>query len=107
MILSGALRFLVILGVLAGGTAATAVVVALITGNALDRSISIGLYAVGSFCTLSGFALTTRGALRPDARTNAMDAQTGAARGTSGLLIVVGLIVVVFGLVIDPRARVI
>ena len=103
MTFAAARRLLAILGAVAGPTALIAVVIALATGGALDRAVSVGFYSVGSFCTILGFALTTHGALRPGLKDVVDYKDAGTASGVSGLLIAVGLIIVVAGLVIDPH----
>jgi hypothetical protein len=107
VILAGARRFLLIIGVLTGGTAAGAAAIGLVSGNGLNRTISLGFYAIGSFCTIVGFALTMRGALRPGTPTEDGSDDVAALRGTSALLISAGLILVVLGVVVDSRVRVI
>ncbi len=107
MIVAGLRRFLIILGALVGGTTAIGALVGLASGHSLNRAISLGLYGVGSFCTIIGFAMTMRGALRPHDRDgHAVVEDTGSARSASGLLITAGLVVIVVGMAVDNRVRV-
>jgi len=107
MILAGARRFLIVVSVLLGGTIAGAAVIGLVSGNSLNRSISLGLYGVGSFATIIGFGMTMRGALRPgDHHGRPIADDPGSARAASGLLISVGIVIMLVGMAIDSRVRV-
>jgi hypothetical protein len=105
VILAGARRLAVVVAVLVGGTAAVASLVGLATGTSLDRAISLGMYLVGSFCAICGFALTIRGALRPGAEHDEFGYE-GTSRNAAALLVSLGLLIVVIGLIIDSRVRV-
>jgi len=107
LILAGVRRFVIILAALVGGTTVAAALIALATGNSLNRAISLGFYAVGSFCTIVGFAMTMRGALRPGQRDAApLEDDSGTSRAASGLFITSGLVIMILGMVIDDRVRV-
>jgi hypothetical protein len=106
VILAGARRFLIIVAVLMGGTIAGAAIIGLVSGNSLNRSISLGLYGVGSFATIIGFAMTMRGALRPGHQDDRVVEDEGSARAASGLLISAGIVIMLVGMAIDSRVRV-
>ncbi len=108
MILAGVRRLLIVLGALVGGTTVVAALLGVATGSSLNRSISLGLYAVGSFCTIIGFAMTMRGALRPRERGGQPVVEdAGSARAASGLLITAGIVIMLVGMAVDSRVRVV
>ena len=107
MIVSGARRLLILLGVLVGGTGAISALLGLLTGHGLGRSVSLGFYAVGALSTVIGFAFGTRGAFGGTRRAASKSDEVRATLGTSGLFIAIGLIMLTLGIVADPRARLI
>lgn len=113
LILAAARRFVTVLAVVGCGTAVVSALVALVTSTSLDRAISLGMYGVGSFCVIGGFAIGTRGPLRrpvrgeqraPRGHVASVDDLRGA-RNASGLLITVGLLLLVIGVVVDSRFK--
>jgi hypothetical protein len=110
VIFAAARRFLGLVGALSVATAAIAALVAVLTENSLVRSVSIGFYAVGSFLTVTGFAVGTRPAFRPGRMPpggNHAAVEERASRATASLLIVLGLLLLVLGVAVDARVRLI
>src|SRR5207302_3657848 len=50
-----------LLGLVGGGTALLSLVLGVLLGDSPQRSVSVGLYLVGSFFMLAGFAFGNRG----------------------------------------------
>src|SRR5919109_4454575 len=57
-------RLLVLIVVIAGLTAVFALVLGLLAGASVSRSLSIGFYVVGSFWLVAGFFIGNRGPVR-------------------------------------------
>jgi hypothetical protein len=98
------------LALLTGAVAAVAAV-ALLAGSSPERSVAIGLYALGAFLAIIGFALGSRNMFRPgdhpstDAGGDAF--RIWETREAAVVLIVIGLVLVVLGTAVDPNARLI
>ena len=115
MLVAAARRFLLLLG----GTAALTVAVSLglgaLAGASAARSISLGLYLVGSVVLIGGFFVGNRGPLRLRIDEHALPfwGTRGVRRATadereeavnlSALLIVIGFLLIAFGVVTDSR----
>jgi hypothetical protein len=119
-VLLPALRRLVllILGV-GGGTVIISILLGLLLGASLPRSIALGYYLVGSFLLLAGFFFGNRGPVRPHGdeagggmfifrpggrrvRWATSDEQ-GEAINYSALYVVLGLVLIVLGLAADNQ----
>jgi hypothetical protein len=112
---AAARRFLVLFVVLLTGTAVVSLVLGTIAGASADRSISLGLYLVGSFLLIGGFFIGNRGPLRSIGdqgllsfwgRKGIRTASTEERReetGASAIYIVIGLFLIAFGVAIDSR----
>jgi hypothetical protein len=108
------------LATLVVGVAAVTVVVSLAiglpAGASVSRSISVGLYLVGSFCLVSGFFVGNRGPVRlkndigvslfgsrfvrwatPEEREETIN--------TSAIYVTLGFILIVLGVIADTRNR--
>jgi len=100
------LPFVLIIGAVAGVSA-----VAALTGTSFDRAVALGLYAVGSFMTIVGFALGSRNLFRPThhLRSEERDALSHISdtNAASALLIVIGLVLLLAGTAVDPHKRLI
>ena len=115
---AAARRFAVVLGAIAAGTALISYLLGLAAGSTVNRSISVGFYVVGSFLLVAGFFIGNRGPARlkddehaglfgprrlrwasPEERTSALN--------ESALLIGIGFVLLVVGLLVDDRARLI
>jgi hypothetical protein len=57
-------RFLLVLLVVAGGTAIVSLALGLLLGAGVSRSVSLGFYGVGSFVLIMGFFVGNRGPAR-------------------------------------------
>ena len=113
---AAARRFSLLLTGIACVTATASLVLGLASGVALDRAVSLGLYLVGSFLLVAGFFMGNRGPVRltddadggpfsprkvrwaaPDERESAIN--------ESAILIIVGLALIVIGVLVDGRLR--
>lgn len=74
-------RFALLLAGVAAGTALVSLLIGLALGSAIDRSVSVGLYLVGSFLLVAGFFAGNRG----PARLRGREDETGAVAGMFGI----------------------
>lgn len=94
------------LALLTGGVVAVAAV-ALLAGSAPERAVAIGLYALGAFLAVIGFALGSRNMFRPGDHSSADADRLWETREVTVVLIVIGLVLVILGTAVDPNARLI
>jgi hypothetical protein len=91
------------------GSVAAVAAVALLAGSAPERALAIGLYALGAFLAVSGFALGSRNVFRaadPSSdRVGADAARLWETREAAVVFIVIGLVLLVLGTAVDPNAR--
>ena len=110
MIRSAARRSVLLLVLLAGAVAGVSAI-ALLAGASPQRAASLGLYAVGSFTAVVGFALGTRSSFRSadrhDPHRNGALSDARETTEASALLIVIGLVLLASGIAVDPRVRLI
>ena len=66
MLLGGVRRLLILTASIGGATLAFSLVLALLAGASVRRSIAVGFYLVGSVLLLTGFFVGNRGVLRAD-----------------------------------------
>ena len=108
MIRSAARRVFLLLLLLACAVTGVAAI-GVLAGAAPQRALSLGLYAVGSFVAVIGFALGTRRSLRgPDSPTSGVTGGVSDLWETTeaaALLIVLGLALLAAGVAIDSRVR--
>ncbi len=82
MLRAAARRFLMLLALSAGLTAAVSLAVGLALGSDLDRAVSVGFYILGSFLLVAGFFVGNRG---PARLKSGGDAEMGGAGGLFGI----------------------
>jgi hypothetical protein len=93
----------------------TAGVLALAVGSSFGRAISLGFYIFGSIMLIGGFFVGNRGPLRPRGEgifllrprsvRRATPSEREEALNMSAVLVVLGLVLIVVGVVFDPRQR--
>ena len=108
MIAAAARRFAVILLTVGIGAGAIGSLLGVVTGTSARRGAALGLYAVGAFCTVMGAGLVVRNSLqlrRPGGITTESTEPPVVDRELAGTLIALGLLLVVVGIAIDPRAE--
>ena len=110
MIRSGARRVLTLVALLALGSAAIAAALGLATGSGVARPIGVAYYAIGSVTALIGFALGSRGLFRAPPRRDLPPEPRSAdevreSYAVSALLMLVGVLLIVLGIAVDPNAR--
>ena len=81
--------------------------VALLAGSAPERAVAIGLYALGAFLAVIGFALGSRNMFRPGDHSSADADRLWETKEATVVLIVIGLVLVILGTAVDPNARLI
>ena len=111
---AAARRFAIVLCALAGGTAALALLLGLAFGSSMSRSLSVGWYIIGSVLLISGFFVGNRGPSRPEGegwsafslrrwvRWATPDEQRESL-SLSGVLVVLGFLLIALGVLADTR----
>src|SRR5436853_6814673 len=107
-------RLAILFGVLAGGSALIAVLIALAAGASYNRALSLGWYAVGSVLLISGFFVGNRGPARPQGEGWALFSMRRWVRwatpdeqreslSLSAVLVVLGFTLIALGVLADTR----
>mgnify|MGYP000285871889 FL=1 len=111
-------RLLLLLGGTVGAVAAGSVLVGLLFGASLWRSLSVGFYVVGSFLLVAGFFMGNRGPTRPRGEPGdeglwglgrrkgvrlATPDERRDALATTAIFVTVGLTLILVGVVADSR----
>ena len=108
VIAAAARRFAVLLLLVGAGSAGLGALIAFATDTSARRGTALGLYAVGAFCALIGAGLALRNSLQrggPGGFTVEAREAPAVDRELAGILIALGLLLLVFGIAIDPRAQ--
>jgi hypothetical protein len=114
---AAARRFLFLLVVVAAGTAFVSLVIGLLLGAGVSRSVSLGFYGMGSFLLISGFFVGNRGPARVKGDpgfsvfgifTNrrirwASGSEQAESLNLSFVFIALGVFLIVLGVVTDTR----
>ena len=111
---AAARRFALLTASLVFGTAVLALLLGLLLGSSVSRSLSLGWYLVGSILLLSGFFVGNRGPARPQGegwstfslkrwvRWADPDEQRESL-SLSALLVLLGVLLIVLGVIADTR----
>jgi hypothetical protein len=104
------------LAVAAGVTAVAAAALGALAGSSLARSVSLGLYLVGSFLVVAGFVLGNRGPVRAKddhgaaflgmfaVRRRWADPEEHATSiNDSALFVALGFVLILLGVAVDSR----
>jgi hypothetical protein len=117
MLKAAARRFLILLVLVAGGTAAISLVLGLAAGSSASRALSLGFYLVGSFLLLSGFFVGNRGPARLKSDSDAVPflgsrmlrwataTEQEETIHMSAIFVVLGVTLIILGVVADSRYR--
>jgi hypothetical protein len=118
VLVQAARRLALIFAAVLGSTVVASVLLGLVAGKSLGRSVAIGLYVAGAVALLGCFVMGARGPLRGTGasgentpllgarkvRRATSDERTEATR-TALLLFALGVVLVVIGSVIDPAHK--
>jgi hypothetical protein len=117
MLVAAARRFVTLLAVIVGVTAACSLLLGLLLGAEPARSVAVGLYLAGCALLLGGFFVGNRGPFRVaneegmvglrvprGVRVASGDEQVDAFNMT-GLLVVAGVLLLALGAAVDSNAR--
>ena len=115
---AAARRFAILLGALVGGTAAIALLLGLLFGSAVSRSLSVGWYIVGSVLLISGFFVGNRGPARPEGEgwstfslrrwvRWASPEEQRESISLSAVLVVLGFLLIALGVLADTRYKIV
>ena len=108
MIVAAARRFALLLLAVGVGVGAIGSLLGLVSGTSASRGAAIGLYAVGALCTMSAPASSSGTRSSSGVRAEPPSESTEPPvvdRELAGVLIALGLLLVVAGIAIDPRAE--
>lgn len=108
MIGAAARRFAVLLLTVGTGSLALGSLIGLASGASPRRGAAVSLYAVGALCTIVGAGIALRNSLQrggPGASTVERTETPTVDRELAGVLIVLGILLLVVGIAIDTRAR--
>jgi uncharacterized membrane protein HdeD (DUF308 family) len=111
---AAARRFVIVLCSLAGGTAVLSLLLGLAFGSSVSRSLSVGYYSVGSVLLISGFFVGNRGPSRPEGEgwgvfsvrrwvRWATPEEQRETLSLSAVLVVLGFLLIAFGVLADTR----
>jgi hypothetical protein len=104
---AAARRFAVLFLTVGTGSLAVGSLIAWASGASPRRGATVSLYAVGALCTVIGAGIALRNSLQrggPGGLT-VERTETAADRELAGVLIVLGILLLVVGIAIDSRAR--
>jgi hypothetical protein len=113
--LAAARRFLILLGAVAGAVFLCAVSIGLLLGTSLNRSIAVGFEAFGCLLLLFAFFVGNRGPVRTKGDAHpfigprflrwATAEEHRSTIAESAIFLVLGLVLIMIGLAIDSRYR--
>jgi hypothetical protein len=112
-VLAAARRFGLLLAVVIAATGVLALLIGLLAGSGVGRSLSVGWYSVGAVLLLSGFFVGNRGPARPQGEGfNPLSLRRWVRWATpeeqresislSAVLVVLGFILILLGALADP-----
>jgi general stress protein CsbA len=112
-------RLALLIGAIGGATVVVSILFAVLLGASILRSIAVGFYLVGSILLLAGFFFGNRGPVRPRGEADAPSGplfRPGGRRlrwatreeheetiNSSALYVVLGLVLILFGIASDTR----
>jgi hypothetical protein len=115
LLLAAARRFLTLLAGIAGATIVLSLLLGLALGTSADRAISVGLDCVGAFLLVAGFFIGNRGPARlkeegaapfRERRVRwATREERVIALNDSAIFVSVGFALILLGIAIDSRVR--
>ena len=111
---AAARRLGIIIASIVGGSAVVAVLLGLLFGASVPRSLSLGWYIVGCVLLVGGFFIGNRGPSRPEGEgwspfslqrwvRWATPQEQFESLSLSAVLIVIGFLLIVLGAIADPR----
>ena len=118
MLVAAARRFLTLLAAIAAATAIPSLLLGVAAGAGADRAVSLGFYLVGSFLLLAGFFIGNRGPARLEGEGHsgllgplrlrwASPDERVATLNDSAIFVAIGFALLLLGLLVDSRVRLI
>jgi hypothetical protein len=116
VLLAATRRFVTLLAVIAGGTAALSLAFGLLLGASVGRSVAVVLYLAGCALLLGGFFVGNRGPFRvaneeglvglrvPRGVRVASGTEQADSFNMTGLLVLAGVVLLALGAVVDSNA---
>ena len=116
-LLAGLRRFAILLGWVIAATAALSLVIGLLGGDGVRRSVSVGMYIAGSVMVVGALFVSSRPPVKASGRSRGLlNVPEGEARfetpderresfSVAWLLLALGLIVLALGVIVDGRHR--
>lgn len=115
-LLAGVRRFGLLLAAVLAATVVISALVGAIGGDGLRRAVSVGMYLVGSVLVVGALFVSSRPPVRSDRGGGVLNQPTGRARfataeerrdgfSVAWVLLAVGMTVIVVGLLVDGRQR--
>ena len=116
MLVGAARRLLVMFFSTAGATVLVSLLAGIAAGSSVSRSVSLGFYVTGSFLTIAGFFIGNRGPVRLKGHGGAPLFGSRFARwatprereetiNESAIFVFLGLVLILLGIVVDSRVR--
>ena len=116
MLLAAARRFFTLLAGIAAATAALSALLGLAVGAGINRSISLGFYLVGSLMLVAGFFIGNRGPARLQGEEHggflgprrvrwATREERVVTLNESAVFVSLGFLLIVIGLLVDSRVK--
>jgi hypothetical protein len=114
LLLAAARRFFTLLAAIAGATIVVSLLLGLALGTSADRAISVGLDCVGAFLLVAGFFIGNRGPARLKEGAPPLEGrrvrwatreERMIALNDSAIFVSVGFVLILLGIAIDSRVR--
>jgi hypothetical protein len=118
VLLAAARRFLTVLAGISAATVVVSLAIGAAAGAGINRSISLGFYVIGSFVLVAGFFIGSRGPARAQGEEHggllgprrvrwATREERVLTLNESAIFVSIGFLLLVIGVLVDDRVRLI